>query len=49
MRGLAIKLMLFLGVMEGLGRLDFMVLLTAIGVAIAVIVCTDFLLDSVRT
>jgi hypothetical protein len=46
MRKLVIKLTLFVGVMEGLGRVDFIVLLTGIGVAIAVIVCSDYLVGT---
>jgi len=47
MRRLVIKFMLFLGVMEGLGKVDIMVLLAALGVAMAAIICTDLLLDPV--
>jgi len=46
MRRLIIKLILFFATMEGLGRIDFLVLLSAVGVAIAVLICTDLLLDS---
>ena len=46
MRKLIIKLMLFFAVIEGLARVDFMVLLTAMGLAIAAVICTDLLLDS---
>jgi hypothetical protein len=46
MRRLVIKLMLFCGLMEGLGRVDIMVLLSATGVAMMAIICTDLLLDS---
>ncbi len=45
MRGLLIKLLLFLATMEGLARVNLMVLLSAVGVAIAVVICTDLLLD----
>ena len=45
MRGLLIKLLLFLATMEGLARINLMVLLSAVGVAIAVVICTDLLLD----
>jgi hypothetical protein len=46
MRKLLIKLILFLALMEGLGKIDLMVLLTAVGVAFALIICSDLLLDS---
>ena len=46
MRRLAIKLILFCALIEGLGRVHFTVLLAAMGVGIAVVVCTDLLLDS---
>jgi hypothetical protein len=46
MRRLIIKLILFFATMEGLGRIDLMVLICAMGVAIAVLICTDLLLDS---
>ena len=42
MRGLAIKLILFFGVMEGLQRVDLMVLLAGISVGVALIVCADY-------
>jgi len=45
MRGLIIKLLLFLATMEGLARVNLMVLLSGVGVAIAVVICTDLLLD----
>jgi hypothetical protein len=45
MRGMIIKLVLFLATMEGLAHVDLMVLLSAVGVAIAVVICTDLLLD----
>ena len=47
MRRLIFKLILFFGVIEGLGRVDLMVLLAGMGVAVAVLICTDLLLDSV--
>ncbi|HSU88388.1 MAG TPA: hypothetical protein VLL56_06105 [Terriglobia bacterium] len=47
MRRLIIKLLLFFATIEGLGRIDLMVLICAMGVAIAAIICTDLLLDSV--
>jgi hypothetical protein len=46
MRRLVIKLLLFFGVIEGLAHINFMVLLSAMGIAIAVVICTDLLLDS---
>ena len=49
MRRLVIKLILFLGVMEGLGKVNLMVLIAAMGVAIAAIICTDLLMDSAST
>jgi len=46
MRKLVIKLTLFLAVVEALARVDFMVLLSAVGVAVALVICTDLLLAS---
>jgi hypothetical protein len=45
MRRLAIRLLLFVAVVEGLGRVDFMVMLSALGLLIAVIVCTDLFMN----
>ena len=46
MRKLIINLILFFAVIDGLARVNFMVLLAALGVAIAAVICTDLLLDS---
>jgi hypothetical protein len=46
MRKLVIKLLLFCAVIEGLARIDLMVLLSATGVGIAIVICADLLLDS---
>ena len=46
MRGLVIKLLLFLAAMEGLAHVNLTVLLSAMGVAIAVVICTDLFLVS---
>jgi len=46
MRRLIIKLILFLAAMEGLAHVNLMVLLSAMGVAIAVVICTDVFLVS---
>ncbi|HYR43967.1 MAG TPA: hypothetical protein VER98_13140 [Terriglobia bacterium] len=46
MRRLIIKLLLFVGIIEGLAYINFMVLLSAMGVAIALVICTDLLLAS---
>ena len=46
MRGLIIKLLVFGGIIEGLAYVNFMVLLSAIGVAIALVICSDLLLAS---
>jgi len=43
---LIIKVALLFAVMEGLARIDIAVLLTAMGLAIAALICTDLLLDS---
>jgi hypothetical protein len=43
MRGLLIKLLLFAATMEGLAHINFMVLLSAVGVGIAVVICTSLL------
>jgi len=46
MRRLIIKLLVFIGIIEGLEYINFMVLLSAMGVAIALVICTDLLLAS---
>jgi hypothetical protein len=46
MRGLLIKLLLFIAAMEGLARINFMVLLAAVGVGLAVVVCTGLLFEN---
>jgi len=46
MRKLVIKLLLFLAAMEGLAHVNLMVLLSAMGVAVAVVICTDLFLIS---
>lgn len=43
MRGLLIKLLLFAATMEGLTRINLMVLLSAIGLGIAVVICMGLL------
>jgi hypothetical protein len=45
MRRLIAKLLLFAGVIEGLSRIDLMVLLAGIAVVMAVILCTDQILS----
>ena len=45
MRGLIIKLLLFAATMEGLARINFMVLLSGVAVGIAVVVCTGLLFE----
>jgi hypothetical protein len=44
MRRLVINLMLFLGVIEWLGHVEFVVLVAGMAAALAAIVCTDFLI-----
>lgn len=43
---LVVKLALFFALLKGLGHINITVLLAAMGVAIAVLICTDLLLDS---
>ncbi|HYR90467.1 MAG TPA: hypothetical protein VE422_40740 [Terriglobia bacterium] len=43
---LIIKLSLVFGVIEGLGYVDIVVLLTAMGLVIAAVICADLLLAS---
>ena len=47
MRAIVIKLMLFLGVMEGLSKVNLLVLLSGMGVAIAALACTELFFHSV--
>jgi hypothetical protein len=49
MRGLLLKLIVFLAVIEGLGRVNFTVLLIALGLGIAAIVCTDLLVTNLSS
>jgi hypothetical protein len=44
MRRLIIRLGIFCAVLEGLGHVNFMVLVAGMAVALAVIVCSDLLL-----
>jgi hypothetical protein len=48
MRRLIIKLALFFGIMEGLGHVSLMVVLSASALALAIVICSDLLLDSAR-
>jgi hypothetical protein len=43
MRRLVVNLMLFLGVIEWLGHVEFVVLIAGMAATLAVIVCTDLL------
>jgi hypothetical protein len=49
MRSALLKFMIFFGVVEGLGRVDLMVLLLALGVGIAALVCTDVVFTSLSS
>ena len=44
MRRLVVNLMLFLGVIEWLGHVEFVVLIAGMAATLAAIVCTDLLL-----
>lgn len=44
MRRLIINLLLFLAAMEGLARLNLIVLLAGVGVGIGIVVCLDLLI-----
>ena len=46
LRRLIVKLILFFAVIEGLARVDLLVLLAAMGIGMAVIICGDVILDS---
>ena len=46
MRALVIKLLLFAATMEGLAHVNLMVLLSAIGVGIAVVICMGLLFEN---
>ena len=48
MRRLVINLMLFLGVIEWLGHVDFLVLVAGIAATLAAIVCSDLLMSAGR-
>jgi hypothetical protein len=47
MRRLVVNLMLFLGLVEWLGHIDFLVLIAGMAATLAAIVCTDLLIASV--
>ena len=49
MRGLIVKLLLFLATMEGLARMDLVILLAGIGLGIGIVVCADLLLAGMTT
>jgi hypothetical protein len=49
MRSAVIKIVGFFGVIEGLRRVDLVTLLTALGLGIAAIVCTDLLLTNLSS
>ncbi len=46
MRKIITNLFVFIGVLEGLGRVNVTVLLAAVAVAVAIMICIDLLLDS---
>jgi hypothetical protein len=46
MRRLVVNLMLFLGVIEWLGHVEFVVLVAGIAATLAALVCTSFLTGS---
>jgi hypothetical protein len=45
MRGLVIKLLLFIATMDGLAHLNFMVLLAGVAVGIGLVLCTGLLFE----
>jgi hypothetical protein len=49
MRGLVIKLVLFIALLEVLDRVSFLTLLLALGLGIAAIICTDLLVKSLSS
>jgi hypothetical protein len=49
MRSLLLKLVIFFAVIEGLGRVNFTVLLLALGLGIAAIVCADLVVTSLSS
>jgi hypothetical protein len=46
LRRLIFKLTVFFAILEGLARVDFLVLLAAMGVGIAILICSDLILAS---
>jgi hypothetical protein len=48
MRRLIIKLLLFAAILEGLSRVNLMVLLSAVGMGIAVVICMSLLTDGLN-
>jgi hypothetical protein len=44
MRKLIIRLIIFFAIIEGLGHVNFMVLVAGMAVALAAIICSDLLL-----
>jgi hypothetical protein len=49
MRRLVINVIVFAALIEGLGRVDFLALLAALGLGIAAIVCTDLLFTNLSS
>jgi hypothetical protein len=49
MRSLLVKIILFFAIMEGLGRVDLITLLLALGLGIAAMVCTDLLVTTLSS
>jgi hypothetical protein len=49
MRRLVIKLIVFLVLIEGLGHVDILVLLSALALGMAAIICTDLLFTSLSS
>jgi hypothetical protein len=46
MRRLILKFVLFIAVIEGLGRIDLVVLLAGLALTAAALICSDLLFDS---
>ena len=49
MRSALLKLLVFLGIMEGLARVDFVTLLLILGLGVAVIVCADLVVTNLSS
>lgn len=49
MRNLIVNVIVFIAVLEGLGRMDFVALVAALALGFAALVCTDLLITNLSS